>query len=216
MTSTDLAAGAPWDNLPEEQPQVDPPTGAGQMKFAHKPSSKGTSFFDGKISRPPLWLLVVSIGLLAAALHFYLPTLFYAETDDAYVQADTVSVVPKVSAYVTGLHVTDNSRFTKGQLLVQLEPRDFNVAVYEGEATLASAQAAFSYAKAEVEEQTSMISADAASIYGDTATLAFAKEELSRFGELAKDSIEHWPASGVPGERPGNTDRCASAAWCIR
>jgi membrane fusion protein (multidrug efflux system) len=187
MTSAEIAAGLPRDNVPGEKPQAASSRGESRLNSAQEFLAKGKSIFAGKIPRPPIWLLVVIIGLAAAALHFYLPTLFYAETDDAYVQADTVSIVPKISAYVTALYVTDNSRFTKGQLLVQLDPRDFNVEVSEAEANLASAQAALTYAKAEVEKQLSMISADVANINGDSATLFFAKEQLSRFGELARD-----------------------------
>jgi multidrug resistance efflux pump len=37
--------------------------------------------------------------------------------------------VPKVAAYVSALHVTDNSPFSTGQLLVELDPRDFEAAL---------------------------------------------------------------------------------------
>ena len=68
-------------------------------------------------------------GLALAVAYISVPPLYIASTDDAYVQADTVSIVPKVAGYVTSLHVTDNSRFKANDLLVEIDPRDFEVAV---------------------------------------------------------------------------------------
>jgi membrane fusion protein, multidrug efflux system len=149
--------------------------------------AKGIVAFARGIPAPPAWLVIAFVGLLAVAFYFYVPALFYAETDDAYVQADNVSVVPKISAYVVALNVTDNSSFKKGQLLVELDPRDFGVAVANAEANVAGAQAALENAKAEVGEQTSIIAADTAMLTGDTATLSFAKQQLFRFARLASD-----------------------------
>jgi membrane fusion protein, multidrug efflux system len=148
---------------------------------------KGIMTAGKAIPAPPAWIVLVFIVLLGIAFYFYVPAIFYAETDDAYVQADNVSVVPKVSAYVVALHVTDNSSFKKGQLLVELDPRDFAVAVASAEANVAGAQAAVENAKAEVDEQNSIIAADAAMLTGDAATLSFAKQQLFRFAKLATD-----------------------------
>ena len=59
------------------------------------------------------------------------------------------SVVPRVAGYVTALHVTDNSHFRANELLVEIDPRDFEVAVKTAEANLQSAQAA----KSNVQQQ---------------------------------------------------------------
>jgi membrane fusion protein, multidrug efflux system len=149
----------------------------------------------GKQRALPSWALVLGAGLLAAAAYIYVPGLFVVETDDAYVQADTVSIVPKVPAYVTALHVTDNSSFSAGQLLVELDPRDFQDTVNTASAGLQSARAGLAYAEAQLTEQAQLIAADEARVQGDQATLVFAQQQLVRFGELAKDgagTMENW------------------------
>lgn len=135
----------------------------------------------------PLWLIVTALSFIAVAASLYVPSLYVIGTDDAYVQTDTVSVVPKVAAYVTSLYVTDNSRVSAGQLLVQLDPRDFQVAVESAAAHLRSAQAALANAQAQLAEQVPVIAADKANVQGDEATLTFAQQQLVRFGILAKD-----------------------------
>ena len=89
-------------------------------------------------------------------------------------------------AYVAALHVTDNSTFSAGQLLVELDPRDFQVAVAIATANLQSAQAAQAVAEARLSEQSKVIAADEANVQGDRGTLTFAEQQLTRFTALAK------------------------------
>jgi membrane fusion protein, multidrug efflux system len=137
--------------------------------------------------RVPLWLVLVAATFLAVAAYVYIPSLYQVETDDAYIEADTVSVVPKVAAYVSALHITDNSSFTVGELLVELDPRDFLVAVNIAAATLQGAAAEQANAEAQLSEQNQFILADQASVSGDQSTLAFARQQLTRFRLLASD-----------------------------
>ena len=49
----------------------------------------------------------------------------HESTDDAFIQAHVVTVSPKVASYVSRVHIDDNSHVRKGELLVELDPRDF-------------------------------------------------------------------------------------------
>jgi membrane fusion protein, multidrug efflux system len=145
--------------------------------------------------RVPAWMLALGFGLAATAAYFYVQSLYFVETDDAAVQADTVTVVPKVAAYVTALHVTDNSAFSANQLLAELDPRDYEVAVASATATVQSAQAAQANVEAELRQQDQVIAADDATVQGDRAMLVFAQQELTRFSDLAKTGAgtsERW------------------------
>jgi membrane fusion protein, multidrug efflux system len=124
--------------------------------------------------------------LIAAAAYIYVPRMYVVDTDDASIQADTVSVVPKVAAYVTALHVGDNTAFSAGQLLVELDPRDFQVAVDSAAADLQGAEAAQVNAQAQLKEQAQVIAAAAANVQGDRAAVAFAEQQLARYGTLAE------------------------------
>jgi Biotin-lipoyl like len=69
------------------------------------------------------------------------------------------SVVPRVAGYVTALHVTDNSHFRANELLVEIDPRDFEVAVKTAEVNLQSARAAKSNVQRQLAQQTHIIAA---------------------------------------------------------
>lgn len=135
--------------------------------------------------RVPLWALAVAVGVAVFAAVVYVPRRYIVSTDDAYVQADVVSVVAKVGGYVTALNVTDNSRFSAGALLVQIDERDFQTALDGAIADLHSAEAASLNARRLSDEQQYLINAVRAAVDGDRAALTFAEQQLARYARLA-------------------------------
>jgi membrane fusion protein (multidrug efflux system) len=89
--------------------------------------------------RRPILGILTLIVLLAITAYFLVPDLYEKQTDDAYIDAHLVSVIPKVAAYVQTLHVNDNSKVTAGDLLVELDPRDYVVQVDQARANVAAA-----------------------------------------------------------------------------
>src|SRR5690349_20175908 len=80
------------------------------------------------LTRRPLVLLIVAgvVGLAAFyGIHRFLNSRTYQSTDDAFVDAHVVAVSPRVSSYAARVLVDDNQHVAKGQLLVELDPRDF-------------------------------------------------------------------------------------------
>jgi membrane fusion protein, multidrug efflux system len=135
--------------------------------------------------RFPIWFVGVGLGVALIAGYLTIPRLYIQTTDDAYIQADVVSVVPKVAGYVTALHVDDNSRFRANELLVEIDPRDFEAAVKIADANLLSAQAAKANVEQQLAQQAHVIAAAQATIESDRATLEFSKQQLQRYTDLA-------------------------------
>jgi membrane fusion protein (multidrug efflux system) len=87
--------------------------------------------------------LLAAIILVAAAIgggYWYL-TRNQESTDDAFVDGDVVHIRPQVSGPVVALHVTDNQRVQQGDLLLEIDPRDFVAARDQAAAALAVAKA---------------------------------------------------------------------------
>ena len=135
-------------------------------------------------------VIALVVLLLIVALFFYLSNLFTVTTDDAYVEADTITVVPKVPAYVAALHVNDNTAFTKGELLVELDPRDYQVAVNNALADLVSAKAFKVNLAAQIDEQRHQVAAAQASLDGDQVTLTFANQQFVRYTALSQSGSD--------------------------
>ena len=163
--------------FPNPAPSADAPAAKVNLSSTAKPTPR---------PRLPFWGVVIAGGLALAVAYISVPPLYIASTDDAYVQADTVSIVPKVAGYVTSLHVTDNSRFKANDLLVEIDPRDFEVAVKIAEANLQSAQAAKANVLEQFAEQNHVTTAAEATIASDRAALQFSQQQFDRYNDLAQ------------------------------
>jgi membrane fusion protein, multidrug efflux system len=88
------------------------------------------------------WLLVVVPIILIAAGYFIYQNYFaYREsTDDAQIDGHINPVAAKVSGLVTSINVEDNMFVKAGTVIVQLDPRDYQVALERAKADLAAAQ----------------------------------------------------------------------------
>ena len=82
-----------------------------------------------------LALLVVGGGL------FYWHSTFTESTDDAQVDGDLYQVSSRVTGQVIKVSVEDNQKVQAGDLLLEIDPKDYQVALEQAQANLASAQA---------------------------------------------------------------------------
>jgi membrane fusion protein, multidrug efflux system len=153
-----------------------PPEAAGKA-----PSSHGTRPSRRSLGTGAVLLLIAALGL-----YFYVPGLWLVSTDDAYVNAHAVSIVPKVAAYVSKLHVNDNSKVARDDLLLELDPRDFAVAVDMANADLKSAESNASNIEAQIKEQQAIVAESQSAVDGDQAVFDFAQQQLDRYKSLAK------------------------------
>jgi membrane fusion protein (multidrug efflux system) len=65
----------------------------------------------------------------------------YESTDDAQVDVHLYPVSARISGYVVRVNVGDNQYVQKGTVLVEIDPKDYEVAVEQAKANLASAEA---------------------------------------------------------------------------
>lgn len=82
-------------------------------------------------------VLVVVVG--GVFLWHYLGT--YESTDDAQVDVHLYPVSARVGGYVVKVNVGDNQYVEKGAVLVEIDPKDYEVAIAQAQANLASAEA---------------------------------------------------------------------------
>jgi len=71
-------------------------------------------------------------------------------TDDAFIDGHIITISPKVSGIVQNVYVNDNQAVKQGQVLLQLDPRDYQAALDEANANLAAAQGKFQEAQTQV------------------------------------------------------------------
>src|SRR5580692_2741816 len=137
-----------------------------------------------QLSRRLIPTLGIAVLLIAAAAayggYYWVVGRFLESTDDAYVQADSTIIAPKVSGYLSAVLVKDN------QPIAKIDDRDYVAALDQAKADVATAQADIENVTAELEQQQAVIAQARATVAVDQANLTYAEQENTRFGSLAK------------------------------
>ena len=85
----------------------------------------------------PLVLVIAAVG----ALLWWLHSRQYEDTDDAQIDGHISQIGPRIAGYVKAVNVEDNQEVKPGQVLVEIDPRDYQVALDRAKAELADSQA---------------------------------------------------------------------------
>ena len=94
-------------------------------------------FLKKRIIIPSAIILILLILMIISS--FYSMT--YQSTDDAFVEGRLVSIAPRVSGQVISLYVDDNDFVKKNDLLLEIDPNDYQNKVKELEGELKEAKA---------------------------------------------------------------------------
>jgi len=115
---------------------------------------------------------------------------FLQTTNDAYIQADGITISPKVSGYVDRVYVVENQDVKAGDPLVQIDPRDYHAQAEQSRAQIAVAAAGAAGVEAQIREQQSAIAQAEAQLAAAQADADFAASEVTRYQPLAQSGAE--------------------------
>ena len=138
---------------PKGAPEPPPAAGNGAMR-GNRDTGEAVAVRPrgGPRSRVRTWLLGVILaaigGAVVYAVHYFSYAGVHPSTDDAYVQGDTTIISAKVFGRVSRVLVTGYEHVQKGEMLVELDPVDAQIAVHQAEAALASARTQVAQAQA--------------------------------------------------------------------
>jgi len=169
-----------------DAPELEQKTGRTMPPAAEaKPGQQAGKPAEPKRSKLPLIILGVVIVIAGIGGGFYAWTTRNQEsTDDAYTDGHAISISPQVPGTVVKLAVTDNQFVHAGDLLVQIDPRDYQAAREQAAGALAVAQAQLAnareaYAKAQIQFPAQLQAAEA-DVASTQATLTDAQAEYRR------------------------------------
>lgn len=156
-----------------------------------KPSDRQEQKGDEKPAKAARkWPLVLAAFVAVAFVGTVLWIIFRprpdAWTNDAYVMVHYASIAPRISGQVSSVPVDDNDSVKAGQVLVTLDPRDYQTAVGSAEATLARDTAQHADVAATLARQPAIISEQEAQVAMARARLAFTEPDARRYNFLAQ------------------------------
>jgi len=170
------------------------------MMSNEEPAGEGSN--HGRRTALLIFAAVVTVALCAGYLYVRHQRAFIS-TDDAFVEGTVHMVAPRVGGAVLRVTVDDNAAVHAGDLLVELDPEPFQVALAQAEAGLEAALRATDAAKAALEQARAATGRlDAAVVARDAERAAkaalYAKAEADRKraqrlypkGVISQDGVE--------------------------
>ncbi|TKC87323.1 HlyD family secretion protein [Trinickia terrae] len=140
------------------------------------------------------WLIAAGlVALIAGAIwlaHWWTVGRFIESTDDAYLQADSVTIAPKVGGYVTDVFVADNQAVKAGAPLARLDSRQYQASLDQAEATIDAREADIQRAQAEIQQQQANVAQAKAQEQVARLAAQHAEDDVKRYAPLAATGAE--------------------------
>jgi len=108
----------------------------------------------------------------------------HPRTDDAIARANVVAIVPRARGQIVKLCVADNQAVLQGDLLFEIDPDDYKLALDKAQADLASLDQQIEVARAQDSQLKFAVKAASAAVESDTAQLKQADDTLHRLQPL--------------------------------
>lgn len=179
-----------------------PPAAAEKPETSNKPLPATERDFHTQPSRTssPGFRIALSIGsvlLLITGIFAYRYFTSYESTDDAQVDGHINSISARITGHVIKLNVQDNQYVKAGDVLVEIDPADYQVAYDRAKADFADAQAAAIAAGVTVPitsvNTSSQVSATEADVDSARAGIQVAQQQL----QAAKAQLQEADANNV-------------------
>jgi len=121
--------------------------------------------------------IVVVLVATGGVYGYYHYSQVYPSTDNAYVNANLINVAPKVGGYIEHVYVKENQLVHKGDLLVDIDPQDYSLA-------LSKSQQDLTFAKQQAANTQQMINNAKASVASAKSAYEFAAQMATRYTNL--------------------------------
>ncbi|SPE63308.1 Efflux transporter, RND family, MFP subunit [Verrucomicrobia bacterium] len=134
-------------------------------------------------------LLVILLAIIGAALYYWFFMRPYESTDDAFIDADVVQIAPQVPGHVATLLVRDNQGVKQGELLLEIDPRDYDAGLAQAQASLLAAQTRLEQARAQVNADQAKVEQAQANRTAAQTEAERAQADLKRYQSIPKPAV---------------------------
>jgi membrane fusion protein (multidrug efflux system) len=157
--------------------------------------------------------LVVLAIVVVYYLHFIAP---YESTDDAFIDGYVTIVSSRVPGQVARLLVRDNQRVEEGEVLVELDPRDYETSLTNAEADLATARSQSDEAQAQVKVSQAKVAQAQAAVTAAEAENQRAADDLKRYQSVESSAVSKSAFDQAQARARSAKADCESALSLVR
>jgi len=131
-------------------------------------------------------VLVVVVAVIFFYVHFVAP---YESTDDAFIEDYVTLVSSRVPGQVAKLSVTDNQEVKAGDLLVEIDPRDYETSLANMRAELVAARSQLDQSQAQVKVSEAKVAQAQAAVIAAEAEAQRATNDLQRYESVESRAV---------------------------
>jgi len=144
----------------------------------------------GRHRRKILTGVVIGLVLLAAGIFYYLHFLVpFISTDDAFIDGYVTMISPRVPGQVSRLLVVDNQVVKEGDVLLEIDPRDYEARASQARADLAAARGQLDQSQAQVKVSEARVAQAQAAVTAAEAESQRATNDLQRYESVESRAV---------------------------
>ena len=132
---------------------------------------------------------ITAVLFLLAGIYFMIHSIYYQSTDDAFVEGHIISMAPRVAGPVVQMLIDDNMPVKKGQLLIVIDPSDYEVKLAQTKAKLDQAKASLNISEEDINRSESGVEESAHDVASTSSKLDFAQKDYKRYSAMYKEGI---------------------------
>jgi multidrug efflux system membrane fusion protein len=166
--------------MSDAKPSSGEPAKAANLSVESKPAPPGE---ERKAAGKILAVLIICAAVILV-LWVWNILEHHPRTDDAVVRANVVEIVPRVRGQILKVCVEDNQAVKEGDLLIEIDPDDYKLALEKANADLAALDEQIAVARAQDAELKFAVKAAAAAVESGNAQLKQAEDSLHRLEPL--------------------------------
>ena len=126
---------------------------------------------------------------VTAGVYYFVFVAPFESTDDAFIEAHVPAVAPQISGRVAQLLVQDNQEVEQGDLLVEIDPRDYEAKLSQAGADLTASRSQLAQAKAQFAVDEAKADEEYANLAAVEARAAYAQTNLVRLRAIGNIGV---------------------------
>ena len=150
------------------------------------PQSKGVST---KRFSKIITAAAVAMALIAAGAYYLVFVAPFESTDDAFIDAHVTTVAPQVAGRVQQVLAKDNQFVNAGDVLLEIDPRDYQSKLTQAQANLTAAKSQLAQAKAQLAVDQAKADQEHANLSAVQAQASYAEDNLKRLEAIGVSGV---------------------------
>ena len=183
LTFRALTPALPPNPRPVSEPEVPQPA------VVHEPATEsGAPRQSNRLRHLAASVAVLAAGVVAA-VYYVEDVAPYESTDDAFIEAHVTPVAPQVAGRVAQLLVRDNQEVKAGDVLVQIDPADFQTKLDQERANVAASQSRLAQANAQYTVDQAKVEQEKANVIAAQAEANQAEADNRRYQAVGNYAV---------------------------